>query len=306
MVRRLTRLLTVLVPALVLTAALDLTGMHLFGAENVYGGKVHAPMIRFDDARQTIGLWSFAGNLLFLQGDIVRPYGTNSPLWSLGYEFWSYVLFPLGAALLLRRSSLRERACALLFAAPVIVVGGGLEFLKYFGVWLLGVGVCVARGELRAVIPRWVAWFGFAVFAGVTTAARVSHTHPVFWDYAAGAATAALLILLLAPGPRDVPSTRMATRYGSFAKLLASFSYTLYLVHYPILAFIDAAVMGTERWQPSAFLVVTGAGLSAAVLVVAYGISLLTERHTDIIRARVEVMLADARARLGSHAARDA
>ena len=48
-----------------------------------------------NDVRQTIGLPTLLGNLAFLQDFFARPYGSNGPLWSLSYEFWFYLVFPL-------------------------------------------------------------------------------------------------------------------------------------------------------------------------------------------------------------------
>jgi peptidoglycan/LPS O-acetylase OafA/YrhL len=297
LLRRLTRLWVVLVPALLLTALLDLGGMHFLGVENVYGGKVHAPMIKLDDARETLSLPGFVGNVFFLQYICVRPYGTDSPLWSLGFEFWSYMLFPLSLAVLARSSppGMRVRAAV---AAAAIVAFGGRVFVRYFGIWLLGVAVSLVHGWMTdrrrlARVGRVVVGVGAACFAVVLTAARVSHTRPVFWDYAAGLVTATFLVILLG-GARPAGAV-----YRRVATSLASFSYTLYVIHYPMIALASAALLGVERWQPSADHVAVATVLVLGVLLVSFGFSRITERHTDVVRLRAEAVVVRVRAWLG-------
>lgn len=92
-VNRLTRLYTVLIPALLLTAAIDffLSKTHPEALGQYYMQWSSGPTIE----NYSNSFLTFIGNLFFLQNIFVSTYGTNSPLWSLSYEFWYYVTFPL-------------------------------------------------------------------------------------------------------------------------------------------------------------------------------------------------------------------
>ena len=93
---RLSRLYAVLFVALLLGAAMDWTGYLFFNKYGLYNqgyeGSIAvlgvAPIAR-------IGWQDFLANTLFLQTIVGQPYGSNGPLWSLAYEWWYYILFPL-------------------------------------------------------------------------------------------------------------------------------------------------------------------------------------------------------------------
>ncbi len=87
LVDRLTRLLIVLVPALALSALWDLLGITLFGRLSVYGGNPSSGHVMIFDVAQRLTMPIFLGNVFFLQEIVVPPFGSDSALWSLGYEF---------------------------------------------------------------------------------------------------------------------------------------------------------------------------------------------------------------------------
>ena len=305
LLRRFTRLYVVLVPALILTAAIDRAGIHLFGAHNVYGGSLSAPYISWEDARLTSQPSSFLGNLLFLQGIAVAPYGTNGPLWSLGYEFWSYVLFPVLVFTFAARVPVRARVLGTVIASALIVFGS-LKFVIWFGVWLLGAAVSRLWRPIasRLTVTRPLVGAGLAAFATVLVLARVAHSRHTEWDCALGVVTALLVLLVLARtrsgGAEGNP------RYGEFTTRLAGFSYTLYLIHFPIVVFVSSALVGLQRWQPTPFSLGLVALLGCAITALAYGIAQLTERHTEAVRRKAETLLESIRSRVRSRAPKGA
>jgi|SRR5579871_1073397 len=101
---RLARLWAVLIPALILTALLDLA--------------------RGEWPNLLVAL----ANAAFLQTIVAPTFGSNAPLWSLAYEFWYYVTFPLLAFIILGAGSRPARIVAalafiaIIFALPAIIV----------------------------------------------------------------------------------------------------------------------------------------------------------------------------------------
>lgn len=94
-INRLTRLWIVLIPALLLGAIWDHAGIRIFGTAGIYGslpGDSNRSLVAVPP-RLASGV--MLGNALFLQGISTVTFGSNGPLWSLSYEFWYYVLFPL-------------------------------------------------------------------------------------------------------------------------------------------------------------------------------------------------------------------
>ncbi len=287
LLRRLTRLYVVLVPALVLTVVLDAIGMRLFGISGVYGGHIETPL-RIDDVSRTSGPMVLLANLAFLQtfaGPGWDTFGSNGPLWSLSYEFWAYLFFPLVVRALV--GPWRSRLVQVALAAGIVAVGGK-DFILYFLIWAMGAAVAAVWPKYR--LPhggRGALATGAVVLAFVATllAARayVLPRGPVA-DIVLGIATSLLVLTLLARRGA-APATAFGKRYAMSAKELAGFSYTLYLIHYPILVFVEAAWMGGSMWYPTPRPILFGALLVVAVIVlVAYPLGRVTEGNTDKVR----------------------
>jgi peptidoglycan/LPS O-acetylase OafA/YrhL len=97
-------------------------------------------------------------------------------------------------------------------------------------------------------------------------------------------ATAALIWTLLSAG--DMASeTALGPRV---CRGLARFSYTLYVVHFPLLLLLAGTVVASGRWQPTGSHIAIGLGILALTIAYAYLIAALTEFHTGLVRAWVE------------------
>ncbi|WP_304062845.1 acyltransferase family protein [Pedobacter glucosidilyticus] len=99
--------------------------------------------------------WSnLIGNLLFLQTSTgatdfwFSPYGSNGPLWSLAYEMFFYLVFPLYSYLLLKKKYLyaQNYQLILLFSVSLTCIALNkffiyipyFAFLSYFVIWIAG------------------------------------------------------------------------------------------------------------------------------------------------------------------------
>jgi len=239
---RVARLYSVILPALVVGGALD------------FIGSAHAPQVysgRLDLTDFPVRLLSHALFAQQLWFESVR-YGSNSPLWSLGYEFWYYVIF--GAAWYLkgwRRLVGVSAACAI--AGPKILV--------LFPIWLLGVATYRLHGRIRIRAEVATALFLFTI-AGYL-ALQWSGTIYALWhvsrelgeravtgglgwsqnflgDYLVGALVAVNILsapYVRVPGMtgRGLPGWVESTIRG-----LASMTFTLYVFHLPLLFFLMA------------------------------------------------------------------
>jgi len=289
----------VLIPALFMTGALDLFGMHVFGAvHNVYSGHIQAPLLTLNDVRVTLTPLNFTANLLFLQSIFSPSFGSNGALWSLSYELWAYILFPLGIRILAKRTGATVRGLYVSLAAAIVFCGG-TRFFYYFALWLLGAAVAaswhllptVRRPGARRALGLCVGGvFGLAILL-----TRVRFFSPLGDDFVLGLATAALVLGLLVLGrssaadPRAKRTSAYTRAFGWFAGTLASFSYTLYLIHLPILTFIHAGVIGSwSLWVADPWHIALGALIAlAATVAVAYPMARMTERRTEEVRSRL-------------------
>ena len=290
--RRLTRLWMVLIPALLLTLFWDQIGQHqspagYHGEYRMVYNSGPSPQVPADLRPVT-----FLGNIFFLQTISVNCFGTNSPLWSLANEFWYYLLFPLLLGILVRGTNsetlktemLKRGGYLVLLVASLILLPRGI--LAGGLVWLLGAGVFAATQSDRvrswAAQPWWLAGSGLLVL-GLLAASRFEKLGEADDLWLGGGC--ALLVAGLAVRPAAP---------GIYARISAGaseFSYTLYLVHFPMLACLFYTVFKGQQMTPG----IHGTGWFAAILtlVVFYASAVwwLFERNTDRLRKRIEPFL---------------
>lgn len=196
-------------------------------------------------------LRTLLGNLLFLQtpigvpGQWFMPYAGNAPLWSLSFEVFFYLGYPLlvlGAAEPRRRLLCVTAITALGFAAGAaapnpLAMFCAASLIWYFGVELAQLHLCGrAALPLRAFVLLWL----------VLGAARASSRGLEFHGLWIGGAFFLAGSLLLRGGARSralhdrlrAPLLQPLARVGAI-------SYPLYLLHAPILR-ACAATLGDQ------------------------------------------------------------
>lgn len=281
---RATRLYVVLLPALGFTFLVDLATSALApdALAGRYQGVWHSGPVSGIVSSSPATL---LGNLAFLQEILVPVYGSNGPLWSLMCEFWYYVLFPsalVAAGALPSRRSVRIAAC-LLVGASLFVFDA--RFWTGAGVWLLGVALHVLVERRWDPVPeawrRSSALVALLGFLGVCVLNRVPMVDRIFgrsFDLVTGIASLVLLhrVVGLRP-PRFV---------ATLAVRLSDVSYSLYLVHFPVVVLLGGmfAARGLARLEPDA----AGTALLAAGMcgLLALGTAFWAcfERKTDSVR----------------------
>ncbi len=280
--QRLTRLYVVLIPALVLGAGWDLLGTHFFGRTPVYLDAADYHFMLNQPVAQTDTVQAWLGSLFFLQGIRTPVFGSNGPLWSLSYEFWYYVLFPVGLLAAARTAALAAKI-AYSAAALLIILFVGKVIALYFLIWLLGTLLCCCPPS-RLAASRVAGVVSSLLFVVFLLAPRFKlMPNGMGSDFLLAITFAAFLLWLLhakysAPG----------TAYTKAARALSGISYSLYLLHVPFLFFLNALVIRqNSRWQPSGLHLGEGALVAGAVFLYTYGIWYLTEARTAQVRAAV-------------------
>ncbi|MBS1708466.1 MAG: acyltransferase [Armatimonadetes bacterium] len=294
-VARWTRLGVALVPALVVGLALDLLGMRLFGDAGVYGSAQGFGHIIPANVAVSISPTIFLGNLFFLQTILVPTLGTNGPLWSLANEFWYYLLYPLLAMLFLRKRGGNTQPvwCVIGASAVVVVLCLRPEKAVYFLVWLLGSALAWARA-CPAKPARLLAWFSFVGFLAALAVGRAVKSIPELAADAVIAITFTGFVYGLMNADMR-PSTK--SLYVWAATKLSEISYTLYLVHVPLLVFFAAGVMHGKQLPPTLPNLAMLLPVLALVLGYAWLMWWLFERRSNDVRVFVErLMLRQAKA----------
>jgi peptidoglycan/LPS O-acetylase OafA/YrhL len=282
LVSRMTRLYIVLLPALILGGALDWIGIHSSGAGAIYAGHSGIGSLDFD-IRSNLSLPVFLANAGFLQ-DIALPGGykipvfaSNIPLWSLSYEFWYYVAFPMIVLTLASTKSWRVRAmCGL--ALPVWAWFVGLRIAVCSVQWLTGVAVWYLPRfpELGPWRRRLAVSAAAGTFVASLLMAEASAT--LTTDFLVAECAAVLMWVMIGCRPR-LPFVW----YETLSRRMARGSYTLYLVHLPLLIFLKAWFQ-LPRFAPTWRSLLPTLGLMAIVLLYAQGVYWLFERNTDRLR----------------------
>jgi peptidoglycan/LPS O-acetylase OafA/YrhL len=266
---RAARLYSVMIPAFIVTAALDYLGgaidPRLYGPE--WGHSTTHPVLGF--ALSAV----FLGESWTLE---MLP-GFNLPFWSLNYEAWYYALF--AAAWFLRgRRRIAAVGGAALLAGPKILV--------LLPIWLLG----VAAWRWRADLPRRLG--GPLVVVSLTgfIALEALGGQQLFWhprtrwlppsyspyDYIIGALVA-LLIVGLANARLPLPGFR----FERAVRWLAGASFGLYLLHYPLLNFFGTVIPGPADGAMHRIL------LFVLTLGAALALARLTEQQKGALKRRL-------------------
>lgn len=268
---RLTRLWIVLIPAFLLTLMLAML------TQTVDPRRIsHAPDNEYS-------LTVFLGNLVGLQTMAVPRFGGNFALWSLANETWYYILFPLLLLPLIGKSMFTKTAG--LVAGTFIAYHLLLDVVLYFVVWLLGVAfsrvhIELPRASRLALIILLVAYSVFYRLGGsLGTPLPRTFAEDVLFSLI----FACLLSCLQFPADRSLLRNRLAIAIGR----LAPFSFTLYVVHYPIILMLKRldgplAVEQLSTTDPSALLVY--GALFTGIVVVAYLFYLPFEAQTYRVR----------------------
>ena len=229
-VARLSRLYSVVVPALALTAVLAFAGATI--NPGAYAGLSRG----FEALRYALGLL-FLQNVWWLSAS--PP--TNAPLWSLSYEFWYYALF--GCAVFLRPRALRVASLAL--AAAV----AGPNILLLMPCWIIGAVICLRRQWLsrHLAFPTATFFAGLLLFAASVAAMPQLPfaTGTPRWFFSASFLTDWVTALAIATLVASVAAMRLTwpgERAVAWLRRGGDLTFPLYLFHYPLVVFVTAAL----------------------------------------------------------------
>ncbi len=239
-VARLSRLWSVIIPAVILTVILDCVGPYI--DRSVYD-VFQLPLWRADVA----SLWQAVAPIVFLNQIWLWPIGpgSNGPFWSIGYEAWYYVGFGL---VLFLRSWVRVFG---VIAAAVLV---GPSILGLAPLWILGVIIFHLLGRGRSSMLVWVIWATtlLAIAAFYLMKYKIMNlfcdivfgtaTHSQQFEYFFPCISVAILFAVnvvcfdrIGSNFRDI-----GDRLESGIRFLAARTFSLYLYQAPLLFFFGA------------------------------------------------------------------
>lgn len=278
LIDRLSRLLVVVVPVLILGGALDLLSIHLLGSGYAAGTSGALTLQR--PVADSLTPLTLVGNLLFLQKVVFPTFGSNGPLWSLAFEFWYYIWFPSLLLLVTRRK----------FSLGLLTLGLGAlssSMVEGFVVWLMGSALFyLDRRVLRGgeASSRWSGWRAKVALPaslgllGVALAASRLSVPIAGSSLVLGAAFSLFFWVLLRTNPGTWSSARPLASYGANA------SFSLYALHFPVILVLASLLPPGARMAPDIARLFTWCGLVLAVIALAWLFARLTEARTGDLR----------------------
>nr|WP_276562917.1 acyltransferase [Paenibacillus anseongense] len=280
LVNRLSRLYVVLIPALCLTIIADNVASDFFDYN------------RYMDSYTNIK--EFIGNLFYLQNIFVGSYGSNGPLWSLSYEFWYYMLFPIIILLFLNQKKILKVVYLFIALAIILLIGQRMSY--YFLIWLVGMLVLLLPATRRVKNKfTMTASFLFVCLAMIMRPLVnngrlfVKHyTNDLFIvDLFIGLSLGLLIYIFMHGTAKKTKPESEKKWIEKTSKLVASFSFSLYLIHYPIinLVYYWAAKNGFKGLQPNLISVLIEILIVALMCIIAFMFSRITEVRTNVVRA---------------------
>lgn len=192
---------------------------------------------------------------LFLVQNLTGHDSIPAPLWSLPFEIQMYLVLPVLFFAMERSGVKAARMVGFLWIAAVALVIGlwklelNYHLVKYFPCFIPGAIAYALRETRKTVTPMLL--FGYVVACALLMPISVAHgarENVVAWPVCLG-------LGLLIPRCREVRS-RILTRVG---KLIARYSYGIYLVHGTCISFTFGAM---SSWHP----VMQWAGFLAATI----------------------------------------
>lgn len=213
-------------------------------------------------------------------------YQIIGPGWSVATEWQIYFLMPLVLLPIARLLSPWVMLVVALGIGPALsllfpsTAGGNLWMIGLFGMGMIAALLSV-KGTPR-ISTRWFAWSGLVTCAAaafwMVTLTPVSWVQQGFSDTLAGAGVALLLVAL---GQTKLQGrTSVGVRVLEWRPLvfLGLFSYSIYLIHSPLLALANILLLPLELPTLANWAVLVFVGVPAAVAV-SYAFYWLVERH---------------------------
>jgi peptidoglycan/LPS O-acetylase OafA/YrhL len=266
------RLYSVIVPAMILTFALDAVGTRLdhgfYAAPemglHLFGG---------DEPARYLATLFMVGSTWFAGPDHLSP-GSDGPFWTMSYEAAYYALF--GVVLFARG---KPRIVGL---ASIALIAGP-EILILLPVWMAGVATYCATKRWR--LPKW--WAALLFLASLVFLEKIGWARHVYFGdmplntntafrYSEGAAVA---LNIFAAASLEPFVGAVLAPMARVVRWLGELTFPLYLSHLPTLCFL-AAVAGPARRATAPY----NFTIALIVFLVAAGMTVLGNRLRGEIR----------------------
>jgi peptidoglycan/LPS O-acetylase OafA/YrhL len=240
--RRVKRIYPPLLFALLFTFLIDSLGKY-------YGYPIYSNSTPFPIVKDNFTWTTLAGNLSFLMNTYIDPWGSDFALWSLKFEWWFYMLYPL-FFVVVRKSILAGFTiiCGLYmlsFFPSVWPNKLALDIFSSMIIWWLGVilaDLYTDRLKLKLV-------YFTPLILVIPIIILLDHrfkdqVNDLMWGLGFFGFLAFFLELI-----KRNKLPKVITKFQQ----LGSFSFTLYIIHTPILVFMSGFLLSRQKQLPLTF-----------------------------------------------------
>jgi peptidoglycan/LPS O-acetylase OafA/YrhL len=279
---RLSRLWSMVIPALIVTALVECV-VRIDANPALLGDYVRGPFLP-----RYLLAGTFLNELWFFSA--APP--SNIALWSLSFEFWYYVIFGVWFC-----TGRGWKSCAFALIACVIA---GPKILAMMPIWIMG---CAAYWLPRPKIGRHVAWAGTGLMlvaaAGIAASlkpmpfavgqAPLYFANQFLTDWAIGLLVSVGLWIIPA-SPAQGP--RVSQAWVDRMRACADLTFPIYVLHYPLLV-LFRVVFGTRLNDPSQYALAV-----ASVLLVSTVLGVWLEKLRPVWTRQIRKLFAMVRRRI--------
>lgn len=281
-IHRVSRIFIVAIPAILFGVLVDFIGINNFDNAQIYSNSAQYNTVSMNSViKNQIDLGTILGNIGMLQNIFVSVVGSNGPLWSLAFEWWFYCLWAFSLGAFFYSGAGRIFSVVLVIA---MISALPFELLVSMLLWLLGIVVFFYG---RSSLPKPHPLVGLTIFLVVISYARLSHNQnntlaqesfsvKFLRDFELGLAYSIALVSLY--------QLERPLWFEWMHVKLASFSYSLYIVHFPMMVLIVAClkdIIGVGfLQQPCTDAYLYFSTLVIVLYIYAFIFSLATEIHT--------------------------
>lgn len=234
------------------------------------------------------------GNAFFLQS-YVGYYGGNLQLWSLQYEFWYYILFPACIIVIVSKNLIVRMLNGVVIALILWIFSFDQDL--YFSIWLIGCAVYLILSNKKIWhLGEWPKYLSpklmgvililLALINGrfMTVSKYCLYRYQYVEDLITALIAGLAFLLLSVDEKHDDKSQihmRVVNKFIYWLSLTSSFSYTLYIIHFPILQGINVvAFQFLDQFKVINLKnILLALGIWVAIVFLSYLYSRVTEVH---------------------------